>query len=128
LNQKHRVLIVDDSPELRLLIKMALETSEYELLEAANALEGLMMINQHRPDVVLLDVMMPGKMDGLSLCQRIKQDPVLKTTHVIMLSARGQQDDIQRAKENGADDYVVKPFSPVELIQRLDDRRVGGLV
>jgi CheY-like chemotaxis protein len=128
LNQKYRVLIVDDSPELRLLIKMALETSEYELLEAANALEGLMMINQHRPDVVLLDVMMPGKMDGLSLCQRIKQDPVLKTTYVIMLSARGQQDDIQRAKENGADDYVVKPFSPVELIQRLDDRRVGGLV
>ncbi len=127
MNQKHRVLIVDDNPELRLLIKMALESCDYELLEAANALEGLMMINQHRPEVVLLDVMMPGKMDGLGLCQRIKQDPVLKTTYVIMLSARGQQADIHRAKENGADDYVVKPFSPIELIQRLN-ARAGGYI
>lgn len=125
MNQKHQILIIDDSPELRLLIKMALESTGYELLEAANALEGLIMINHHRPDVVLLDVMMPGKMDGLGLCQRIKQDPVLKTTYVIMLSARGQQEDIHRAKENGADDYVVKPFSPIELIQRLS-ARAGG--
>lgn len=122
LNRKPQVLIVDDSQELRLLIKMALESSDYALLEAANAIEGLMLINQHRPEVVLLDVMMPGKMDGLGLCQRIKQDPVLKTTYVIMVSARGQQDDIRRAVANGADDYVVKPFSPIELIQKLNAR------
>lgn len=122
LNRKPQVLIVDDSQELRLLIKMALESSDYALLEAANAIEGLMLINQHRPEVVLLDVMMPGKMDGLGLCQWIKQDPVLKTTYVIMVSARGQQDDIRRAVANGADDYVVKPFSPIELIQKLNAR------
>jgi CheY-like chemotaxis protein len=122
LTRKSQVLIVDDSQELRLLIKMALESSDYELLEAANAIEGLMMINRHRPKVVLLDVMMPGRMDGLGLCQKIKQDPVLKTTYVIMVSARGQQDDIQRATANGADDYVVKPFSPMELIQKLNAR------
>lgn len=120
MTQKRRVLIVDDSLELRLLIRMALENSHYDLYEAANAVEGLILINQNRPNIVLLDVMMPGKMDGLALCQKLKQDPVLKSTYVIMLSAKGQQQDKDKARALGADEYIVKPFSPAELIQRLD--------
>lgn len=120
MTQKRRVLIVDDSRELRLLIRMALESSHYDLYEAANAVEGLILINQNRPNIVLLDVMMPGKMDGLALCQKLKQDPVLKSTYVIMLSAKGQQQDKDKASTLGADEYIVKPFSPAELIQRLD--------
>jgi CheY-like chemotaxis protein len=99
---------------------MALENSHYDLHEAANALEGLVLINQYRPAIVLLDVMMPGKMDGIALCQKLKQDPVLKSTHVIMLSAKGQQQDKDKARAVGADEYIVKPFSPADLIHRLD--------
>lgn len=120
MSQQYRVLIVDDNPELRLLVRMALEPTDFELSEAANAMEGLVLINQYRPGIVLLDVMMPGKMDGLSLCQKIKQDPVLKSTHVIMLSAKGQQQDKDMAKLMGADEYIVKPFSPAELLRQLN--------
>lgn len=126
LTQKYRVLIVDDNPELRLLVRMALAPTHYELCEAANAVEGLVLINQYRPGIVLLDVMMPGKIDGLALCQKLKQDPVLRNTHVIMLSAKGQQQDKEKAKALGADDYVVKPFSPAELIHKLDSWRNNG--
>lgn len=120
MTKKHSVLIVDDSPELRLLVSMALESSEYDLSEAANAEQGLNLVYQLRPSIALLDVMMPGKMDGLALCQKLKQDPVLNKTYVIMLSAKGQQQDIEQARALGADDYIVKPFSPAEFIHKLD--------
>lgn len=104
-----------------------MDSGDYALTEAANALEGLAMVNQYRPHVLLLDVMMPGKMDGIALCQKIKQDPVLQSTYVIMLSAKGQQQDIDKAKAVGADDYIVKPFSPAELLYKLDLKKAHGV-
>jgi DNA-binding response OmpR family regulator len=119
LADKRKILIVDDNAELRMLIKLTLEFSECDLIEAENAAVGLSMIEQHNPDVVLLDVMMPGEMDGLSLCRLIKSSDKYAHIGVIMLSAKGQQQDLAKGREAGADDYVVKPFSPSELMQKL---------
>jgi DNA-binding response OmpR family regulator len=102
-----------------MLIRLTLEFSEHLLLEAENADVGLKLIQQHRPDIVLLDVMMPGEMNGLELCQRIKNTAELAHIKVIMLSAKGQKTDVEKGQECGADAYVVKPFSPTELMQLL---------
>lgn len=120
LTNNRKILIVDDNAELRMLISLTLEFSQCELLEADNAETGLAIIREHKPDIVLLDVMMPGKMDGLALCRLIRSDETLNGIKIIMLSAKGQKKDIQQGLEAGADDYVVKPFSPSELMQQLD--------
>lgn len=114
-----KILVVDDNRELRMLIGLTLEFSECELLEADTVETGLSMIRQHRPDIVLLDVMMPGELDGLALCRQIRQDASLSGIRIIMLSAKGQQQDVRLGLEAGADDYVIKPFSPSELMQKL---------
>jgi DNA-binding response OmpR family regulator len=73
-----------------------------------------------KPHLMLLDVMMPGLLDGYQVCQRIKQDPALKHIKVIMLTARGQASDLDMGENAGADAYLVKPFSPLELIDRVE--------
>ena len=117
---KRKILVVDDNKELRMLISLTLEFSQCELLEADSAVSGLEMLRTHQPDIILLDVMMPGELDGLGLCRMIRDDESLKHIKIIMLSAKGQQKDVQMGLEAGADDYVVKPFSPSELMQKLD--------
>jgi len=120
LTEKRKILVVDDNKELRMLISLTLEFSQCELLEADSAVSGLEMLRAHQPDIILLDVMMPGEVDGLGLCRIIRDDESLKHIKIIMLSAKGQQKDVQMGLEAGADDYVVKPFSPSELMQKLD--------
>ena len=120
LTKKRKILVVDDNTELRMLISLTLEFSYWQLLEADNAETGLAMLKQHKPDIVLLDVMMPGEQDGLALCRTIRADESLDGIRIIMLSAKGQQKDVQLGLEAGADDYVVKPFSPSEFMEKLD--------
>ncbi len=120
MTEKRKILVVDDNKELRMLISLTLEFSQCELMEAENAVAGLAMLRAHRPDIILLDVMMPGEVDGLGLCRMIRDDESLKHVKIIMLSAKGQQKDVQLGLEAGADDYVVKPFSPSELMEKLD--------
>jgi len=120
LTEKRKILVVDDNKELRMLISLTLEFSQCELLEADSAVSGLEILRTHQPDIILLDVMMPGELDGLGLCRMIRDDESLKHIKIIMLSAKGQQKDVQMGLEAGADDYVVKPFSPSELMQKLD--------
>lgn len=120
MTEKRKILVVDDNKELRMLISLTLEFSQCELLEADSAVSGLEMLRAHQPDIILLDVMMPGEVDGLGLCRMIRDDESLKHIKIIMLSAKGQQKDVQMGLEAGADDYVVKPFSPSELMQKLD--------
>lgn len=103
-----------------MLISLTLEFSQCQLLEADNAETGLALMKQHKPEIVLLDVMMPGELDGLSLCRMIRADKSLNGIRIIMLSAKGQQTDVQLGMEAGADDYVVKPFSPSELMEKLE--------
>lgn len=113
---RHRVLITDDNADIRRLIRMTLDTADVELYEADNAASALDLIYRIRPKVVLMDIMMPGEMDGLDACRQIKADADLARTVVIMLTARGQQADLDAGKTAGADAYLVKPFSPLELL------------
>lgn len=116
---RKRVLIVDDRPNLRNLVKLTLGTAQYEIAEAANASEALELIHDFRPHVLLLDVMMPGKYSGHDVCLAVKSNKELAGTHVIMLTARADEQDRKTATLSGADDYVTKPFSPLELIERV---------
>jgi CheY-like chemotaxis protein len=118
---KRNALIVDDQPDIRKLILMTMESEEFELHEADNGVDALRIAQNLRPSVILLDVMMPGGLDGYQVCEKIKTDAQLKaTTKVILLTARGQRTDIERGQAVGCDAYLIKPFSPIELLDTVD--------
>jgi DNA-binding response OmpR family regulator len=113
------ILIVDDHADIRRLIRMTLEFEDYKIYEAADGDAALSFTATIRPDVILLDVMMPGAIDGLEVCRRIKATPALSGVQVILLSARGQARDREAGLQAGADAYLIKPFSPLQLIEYL---------
>lgn len=117
----HKVLIVDDQADIRRMMNIALG-EDFDLLEAADGLTALDMLRQHRPDVVLLDVMMPGGLDGLQVLQIIRADPRLMHTRVILVSAKGQVSDYELGMQMGANAYFVKPFSPLQLLVATNDQ------
>ena len=115
-----KILIADDEAHLRLLIAQTLEELEdegVELLTAANGEEALALITAEQPALVFLDVMMP-KMNGFDVCRAVKQDPALAGTHIVLLTAKGQEVDRQRGADVGADRYMTKPFDPDELLEQ----------
>jgi CheY-like chemotaxis protein len=115
-----RVLIVDDQPELRLLVALTLGGADLELTEAANGAEALAACAAAPPDIVLLDVVMPD-MDGFEVCRRIKADPGLSATRVVLMTAADQAAQRRKGMDAGADHYVSKPFSPERLLQLITD-------
>ena len=115
-----RVLIVEDQNDIRKLVRMTLEFESYEIHEACDGASGLQMAERVRPDLVLLDVMMPGEVDGLMVCRKLKANPEMAGMKVAMLSARGQARDREAGEKAGADVYLVKPFSPLELIDTIE--------
>lgn len=117
---RKKILIVEDRPEIRKLVAMAIRELPYELIEAESGDAGLLAVSEHLPDLVLLDVMMPGHLDGLSVCRAIKSDPVLACIPVVMVTALAQESDIEKGGEAGAEDYLVKPFSLVKLKETLN--------
>ena len=110
-----KVLIVDDQADIRKLIRMTLEFEDCDIQEAATGPSALEATKNWRPDVMLLDVMMPGDYDGVELCRRVKAHTDLSKTRVVMLTARGQARDLEEGQKAGADVYLVKPFSPMQL-------------
>jgi DNA-binding response OmpR family regulator len=110
-----KILVVEDQSDIRRLIRWALEFEDHEIREAPNGDQGLSMALAWKPDLILLDVMMPGSMDGFEVCRRVKADRDLSSTPVVLLSARAQQGDRRAGSDAGADEYIVKPFSPLEL-------------
>ena len=118
---KRKILIVEDQTDLRKLVRMTLEFGDVEIHEAENGAEGLRLAGELRPDLVLLDVLMPDALDGYQVCQRIKADPRLKGVKVVLLTARGQQTDLEHGQKVGSDAYLVKPFSPLELIDKVEE-------
>lgn len=118
---KKRILIVEDHADIRRLIRMTLEFESHEIYETANADEGLEAVRRLHPQLLLLDIMMPGSMDGLDLCRLVKSDPSLGMPHVVLLTARGQSQDIEAGMNAGADAYLLKPFSPLKLIETIDN-------
>jgi len=116
---KKRVLIVDDNIDLRTLVQMTLEYNDYEIHQAEDASQAMQLVKTVKPDIIILDIMMPGELDGIELCRIIKSSEETSATRVILLSAMGQKDDIARGIKAGADVYLTKPFSPLELIEKL---------
>lgn len=117
---KKRILVVEDHAEIRKLIHMTLEFDYYEIYEAANAAEAIDAMRSLHPQVILLDIMMPGGMNGLDLCRLIKSDPSFGSPQVVMLTARGRSQDIQEGLDAGADVYLVKPFTARQLTVSVD--------
>lgn len=113
---KTTVLTIEDQADIRRLIRMTLEFKGYRVLEAGDGAEGLALARRERPDLILLDVMMPG-VDGLSVSRSLAADAVLGRTPVIMLSALGTAEDHQAGLATGARAYLVKPFSPWQLLE-----------
>ena len=113
---KKRVLIVDDQGELRKLVRMTLEFGGYELHEAGYGVKALELATVIKPDLVILDVMMPGEINGYEVCEQLKSGSLEKVPYVILLTARGQHSDLQEGERVGADEYLIKPFSPLQLI------------
>lgn len=115
-----KLLIIDDEPGVRALVRMTLDVTWVEILEAADGEEGIAMAREHRPDIVLLDVMMPN-LNGFDVCKALKSDPDLRATTIVMLTARAQDADVTRGLAAGADDYFTKPFSPLALMAKVED-------
>jgi two-component system phosphate regulon response regulator PhoB len=116
--KSHRILIIEDEPDIIEILKYNLEREKYVVLTSASGEDGLAAARDALPDLVLLDIMLPG-MDGLQVCRKLREDPSTRDLLVIMLTAKGTEADIVVGLTLGADDYIVKPFSTGELLARV---------
>lgn len=110
--------MVDDEPDIVDLIKMSLSLANFETIAAYSGPEALKVLETQRPDIVLLDVMMP-QMTGFEVCEKIRANPNLKGLPVIILTAKGRRDDAEKGLNAGADEYIIKPFDPTELADQV---------
>jgi DNA-binding response OmpR family regulator len=108
------VLVVDDEPPIVELVRFTLEDDRLRVLEAGDGVAALEIARRERPDLILLDVQMP-RLGGLDVCRRVRQDPLLSGTRIVMLTAADQEADRARGLAAGADEYLSKPFSPLAL-------------
>ncbi len=115
---RKRILVVDDTKDLLSVITKRLQSWGYEALTAESGEEGLRIAEEERLDLILLDIMMP-KMKGRDVCAKLKANPKTQHIPVIFLTALGLADDVRAGMDLGADDYVVKPFEPLELKERI---------
>lgn len=115
------ILVVDDEESIQELLRYNLEKEGYKVLAARDGFEALERVQKDRPDLVVLDVMLP-QMDGMEVCRRIRLNPEFRELPVIMLTAKGEEIDKVLGLELGADDYMTKPFSPRELVARIKAR------
>ena len=113
-----RVLVIEDEPDIRELLAFHLEREGYTVTRSGSGAEGLRLARAAPPDLILLDLMLP-EVDGFEVCRRLRQDPVTQAVPLVMLTARGDEVDRVLGLELGADDYVVKPFSPREVVARV---------
>ena len=114
-----KVLIVDDEPNIVTALEFLLRRSGYDVRLATNGAEALEQVDSYRPDVVLLDVMMPVK-SGYEVCQKLRERPELSQVKIVMLSAKGSEAEINKGLSLGADLYITKPFSTQDLVATID--------
>lgn len=115
------ILVVDDQPSVRELVSVTLEIGPYRILTAENGDEALELATNELPDLILLDIQMPGgTLDGLEVCRLVKADERTRGIYIILLTAKGQNWDREAGVDAGADDYFVKPFSPLELMSKVE--------
>lgn len=118
------VLVADDEPSLRRLVGATIESDQWNIVEAADGTIAWEMLQQYKPALALLDVQMPGR-NGLDLTRAIRGEPALRDTRVILLTSRAQEADVRAGMDAGADLYLTKPFSPLELLNAVE-RTLGG--
>ena len=114
------VIIADDEPSMRLLVHTTIASDDYQVVEAGDGDETWALIKRYKPALVILDLQMPGK-NGLEVLGLIRSDPALKTTRVIVLTAKALAHDVAAGLTTGADFYLIKPFSPLDLLARVDE-------
>jgi DNA-binding response OmpR family regulator len=114
-----KVLVIDDDPVILELLRVNFEIEGFEVVVAADGVEGLAKASGAKPDVILSDIMMP-RMDGLEVVARLKAGAATRHIPIILLSAKAQNAEVQQGLDAGADDYVTKPFDPLELIDRVN--------
>ncbi len=114
------ILVVDDRAEIREIVKVTLSIEDFTILEAKNGDEAVRLARLHKPDLIIMDLMMPGTIDGLKATKIIKADNRLNACKIIILTARNQKEDEEAIAQVGADDYFIKPFSPLELMNKVD--------
>lgn len=115
---KEKILVVEDDEDILQLLTFTFESAGFDVRTASNGRDGLALAMDFRPDLILLDLMLPG-MSGLDVCKELRRLPEVSSTPVIMLTARGEEVDRIVGLELGADDYIIKPFSPRELVLRI---------
>lgn len=122
-----KVLIVEDEIKIRTLLKLYLEKNNYVVKEAEDGKDVLALVERYKPDVIVLDILMPNK-TGIEVCKKIREHPVHYRIPIVFLSSLNQKDSIIEGLEAGGDDYVTKPFDPNELIARINAvrRRTSG--
>lgn len=121
-NHSEALLIVDDEGNLRKLLAVTLGYGRYKQYFATNGSEAMQIAREVKPSVIILDIMMPGALNGLDVCRSLKSDPEFKDTYIVLLTALGKQSDREAGLAAKADAYVVKPFSPIELIELIETR------
>ncbi len=117
---QRKILIADDNENIREALTYLLEDEGYSLSMAKDGAETLTKVREVRPHILFLDIMMP-EINGYDVCRIIKNDPELKRIYVIMLTAKGQVAEQERGRASGADEYIVKPFSPMEILAKIKD-------
>ncbi|MCX7169083.1 MAG: response regulator [Proteobacteria bacterium] len=119
-----KLLIVDDQDDLRRMLRIALGYGKYVMFEADNGAAALEIVEREQPEVILLDVMMPGGLDGFEVCRRIRQLAAAQSfsPYVALLTAREQPADIAAGASAGADIYIIKPYSPMRLVEIIESR------
>jgi len=114
------VLVVEDDPVILRLLEVNFDLEGFTVLQAQDGAEGLDVARAHRPDVIVTDIMMP-KMSGIELVEALRADDATAKIPILLLSAKAQSSDLKAGMDAGADDYVTKPFEPLDLIERVND-------
>ena len=119
-----KIVVIDDDPSISRILALAFDQLGYHTITAMDGDVGLQTIREEEPNLVFIDVMMPGK-DGYQVCQEIRRDPsIIRQPYIIMLTARGMVTERKRAEKSGADEFMTKPFSPSQLVERV--RQIMG--
>ncbi len=116
-----KILIVDDHVEIRKLVEITLRVEDYQILQAKSGEEAIKIVGAEKPDLIIMDIMMPGKIDGIEATRILKNDPESKKCPIIILTSKDDDEDVKRGMDAGADDYFTKPFSPLELIKKVEE-------
>jgi len=115
-----KILIVEDEPDIIDIFKVAMDYGSYQLITATRGLDALDVAIREIPNLILLDIMMPGPVDGFEVCRRLKSYKETKEIYTIIVTAKGMEVDIQTGFEAGADEYIVKPFKIMPLMRKID--------